>query len=67
MKNILQATSRRYGFDGWALKHRGNGHPWTNSVCTTRQEARELKAQQLPEMRKQVEVVKVNVVIEVVK
>ena len=61
MKNILHARSRRYGLDGWALKHKGNTHVWQNTVCTTRQEARELQAQQLPELRKQVTVVKVSI------
>jgi hypothetical protein len=61
MKNILHARSRRYGLDGWALKHKNDTHVWQDTVCTTRQEARELKAQQLPELRKNVTVVKVSI------
>ena len=61
MKNILHARSSRWGLDGWALKHKGNKHVWQDTVCTTRQEARELKAQQLPELRKNVTVVKVSI------
>lgn len=66
MKNILQSRSRRYGFDGWSLKHRDSAKPWSNAVCTTREEAREIKAQELPEMRRKLQVVKVRVVVEVV-
>lgn len=67
MKNFLQFRSRRFGFDGWALKHRNGTVPWTRSVCTTRAEARAIKALQLPEMQRDLEVVKVRVHLEVVK
>lgn len=41
MKEILKNLSRRWGHDGWAIKHkRGTVLKW--SVCTTRSEAREL-------------------------
>lgn len=65
MKNILQGLSRRWGIDGWALKHKDGISVWRHTVCTTRREARELKAQQLPDMRDQIEVVKVSIHLEV--
>lgn len=65
MKNILQGRSRRWGIDGWALKHKDGISVWRHTVCTTRREARELKAQQLPDMRDQIEVVKVSIHLEV--
>lgn len=65
MKNILHWRSRRWGIDGWALKHKDSTCVWNHTVCTTRREARELKAQQLPDMRDQIEVVKVSIHLEV--
>lgn len=65
MKNILHGRSKRHGIDGWALKHKDGISAWRHTVCTTRREARELKAQQLPDMRDQIEVVKVRIHLEV--
>lgn len=61
MKNILHARSKRFGIDGWALMFKGSKRPLHWTVCTTRAEARELKAEQLPEFAKDLRVVKVSI------
>jgi hypothetical protein len=63
MKDILQHTSRRCTHDGWALSHRG-GIPWRSTVCTTREEARQMKREieeRDPDMFRRLDVVKVKV------
>lgn len=42
MINFLKFRSRRYGYCGWALKHREALVPLAWTVCTTREEARAL-------------------------
>ena len=44
MKGFLRHRSRRWGYDGWALRMRGASRPLFWSVCTTRREARDLRA-----------------------
>jgi len=61
MKNILHARSRRHNIDGWALRPKRGSYPWCHTVCTTRAEARELRAQQFPELAKDLRVVKVSI------
>jgi len=65
MKAILSHTSRRWGYDGWALRVRGAKAPLDWSMCTTRQEARDLRSERI-DMLKDLEVVKVRVSVEVV-
>lgn len=64
MKQFLQHRSNRFGYDGWALKVVGAKRPWRWTVCTTRQEARELKLEleaQDPDLFRRLEVVKVTI------
>lgn len=65
MKAILSHTSRRWGYDGWALRVRGAKAPLGWSMCTTRREARDLRRERDPLFR-DLEVVKVRAVLEVV-
>ena len=44
MKGFLEHRSNRWGYDGWALKHREPGtRPLDWTTCTSRHEARELR------------------------
>ena len=68
MKAYTEHRSRRRGYDGWALMHPEGLHPLSWSVCTTREEARELLDDQkakgsLLEFR----IVKVKVKVEAVE
>jgi hypothetical protein len=42
MPRVLEHTSNRFGYDGWAVRWRGKVLRWT--TCTTREEAREALA-----------------------
>lgn len=64
MKRILDHTSNRWGYDGWALKVIGSDEPMAWSMCTTRKECRELKRDiegEMPDLFRRLEVVKVKV------
>ena len=72
MQGFLKHTSRRWGYDGWALKVKGASSPLIWTTSTTRREARELR----PEVERldladsalrELEVVKVRIKVEVVK
>lgn len=65
MKNMLQGRSRRWGFDGWALRVRDAATPLAWSVCTTRRECRELRDER-QDLADNFEVVKVRIRLEVV-
>jgi|GEM_PF-4185270 lysozyme family protein len=67
MKRFLDYRSRRWGFDGWAIRIKGAKSPFDWSVCTTRQEARELRKEALPErdLFSRSEIVKVRISLEV--
>lgn len=43
MKSFLKHRSRRRGYDGWALRVKGESTPLPWTVCTTRQEVRDLQ------------------------
>ena len=43
MKSFLDHRSKRWGYDGWALRVRDAACPILWTVCTTREEARELR------------------------
>lgn len=43
MKRYLRHRSRRWGYDGWALRIVGAPLPLEWTVCTNRAETRELK------------------------
>ena len=70
MKQFLQHRSNRWGHDGWALKVVGAPSPLYWTVCTTRQEARELKHEpeaRDPDLFRRVEVVKIKIRVEAVQ
>ena len=47
LKAFTQHRARRFGYDGWALKHKQQGTtPLAWTVCTTRAEARQLLDEQ---------------------
>ena len=68
MKRFLDAQSRRWGYDGWALKAKKASQPMDWSVCTTREEARELRNEFFNEepflTDIQIEIVKVRLIVE---
>ena len=69
MKQFLKYRSNRFGYDGWALKVAGAKRPWRWTVCTTRQEVRELKhvlEAHDPDLFRRLEVVKIKIRVEVV-
>ena len=67
MKRFLGARSRRRGYDGWALKVKKASQPLDWSVCTTREEARELRDEMFNSGRfctdVQIEIVKVHLIV----
>jgi hypothetical protein len=67
MKRFLDHRSKRWGFDGWAIRIKGAMSPLDWSVCTTRQEARDLRKEALPErdLFTRSEIVKVRISVEV--
>ena len=66
MRDLLEHRSRRWGYDGWALRMRGLTTPLSWSVCTTREEARALRVER-SDLADDFEVVKVRIKVEVVK
>ena len=68
VKRFLNNASKRSGHDGWALMNLGATKPFDWSVCTTRQEARDLKheKQKNPDLFQHIEVVKVKINVELV-
>lgn len=69
MKRLLQGRSRRQGHDGWALMVRGAKRPMAHTVCTTREEARDLRREPPyceRDLFERLEVVKVRITVEVV-
>lgn len=67
MKRLLDNRSKRWGYDGWAIRIKGAPQPFDWSVCTTREEARELRAEVFPESDffQRTEIVKVKIRVEV--
>lgn len=65
MKRMLSGRARRWGYDGWALKVRGANIVLDWTTCTTRREARELRASEFPQGSlfdgSRIEVVKVKI------
>lgn len=65
MKRFLKYRSNRWGYDGWAVAGIG-GAPWLSTVSTTREEARAIRKELLPDLFERTEVVKVKIRLEVV-
>jgi hypothetical protein len=66
MQGFMRHRSRRWGYDGWAVRVRGGEQPLAHTVSTTREEARAELAQQM-KFGNSLEVVKVRIAIEVVQ
>ena len=68
MKRFLDARSRRYGYGGWALRVKNSSLLMDWSVCTTREEARELRDEVFNKepfcTDIQIEIVKVRLIVE---
>lgn len=63
MKRFLDGRSKRQGFDGWALKVKRARQPLDWSVCTTREEARQIKQEVFGQdsFIRDIEIVKVKI------
>lgn len=66
MKEIGRQFSRRWGYDGWALKVKGAMRPLPWTFCTTREECREVRAEYADLLRHDIEIVKVKANLEAV-
>lgn len=66
MKSFLSHRSRRFGFDGWALRIKGASHVMLWTVCTTRAEVRKLRQSRGDLFLDGAEVVKVKIIVECV-
>jgi hypothetical protein len=67
MKEFLRHRSRRFGYDGWALKMPGATRAMDWTVCTTRAECRELRTRRGDLLDRKAEIVKVRISVEVVE
>jgi hypothetical protein len=66
MKQFLKHRSRKHGYDGWAFRVKGAKEPMAWSVCTTREELRDLKKTEGAWLRPDIKIVKVKIRVEVV-
>lgn len=66
MKAFLSHRSPRRGFHGWGLRIKGSQYPIAWTVCTTREECRDLRKQH-GWLRDDIEVVKVTIKVEAVE
>lgn len=64
-KAFLGQRSRRFGYDGWALRIREAKKPMDWTTCTTRREARELRKERNDLFDRRAEIVKVRITVEV--
>lgn len=72
MRTFLRGVlSRRFGYDGWALRVRGAKSPLDWSASTTREEARgvlrDLRERDIAWQTMDIEIVKVRIRVEVVE
>lgn len=66
MKGFLRHGSRRFGYDGWALKVPGAAKPMAHTVSTTREEVREIRREMVrQDLFHRFDVVKVRIKLEV--
>ncbi len=65
MISFLRYRSKRFGFDGWALRF-GESPPMPWTVSTTRAEVRELRKSRTDLFLEETEIVKVKILVEVV-
>lgn len=66
MREFLKHRNRRWSYDGWALRYRGDLSPLQWSVCTTRQECRALRDERA-DLADDFEIVKVKIKVEAIK
>ena len=66
MKRFLQHRSNRWGYDGWGVRVKGASRALNHTVCTTREEAREVRAEMEADLFTRTEVVKVKISVVVV-
>lgn len=66
MKSFLRHRSKRWNYDGWALRMPGATRPMPWSVCTTRQECRDLRREKADLFERGAEIVKVKISVEAV-
>ena len=64
MKRFLRHRSKRFGYDGWAVRVRGADSPLESTVSTTRQEARDIRSEMEPDLFERTEVIKVRISVE---
>ena len=67
MKSFLDHRSKRWGYDGWALRICGDSNPLIWTTCTTREEARQLRRERSDILERGAEIVRVNISVEVVE
>lgn len=66
MKSFLRNRSGRFGYDGWALACPDTGYVFDWTVCTTRQECRDLRREKADLFERGAEIVKVKISVEAV-
>lgn len=66
MKRILDSCSKRINYDGWVLVIDGSDNPLSWSLCTTREELRELQKTLNPDLFSRTSIVKAKVNLQVV-
>jgi len=66
VKAFLRHRSPRWGFDGWAIRIKGDQKPLAWTVSTTREEARDMRRERGNLLRDS-EIVKVRIVVEAVE
>jgi hypothetical protein len=66
MKSFLKFRSKRFYYDGWALQVDGASKVLDWTVCTTREEARELLKErfQTRDFLQKIKIVKVKITVE---
>ena len=62
---LFEHRARRTGYDGWALRFKGWDAPIAWTVCTTREEARELRRER-GNLLHDTEIVKVRISVEAI-
>ena len=67
MMSFLQPRSRRFGYDGWALKMPGASKPLDWTVSTTREEVRQLRKLRGDLFERGAEIVKVRISVEAIE
>jgi hypothetical protein len=67
MQDILQHRSKRRDLDGWAVRVTGAPSVLLSTVCTTREEARDIRRALTPDLFTRTKVVKVRISVEAIE